>query len=50
VVDPETGALVVTGETKRLARDEVVMVRQALAAGQLVVFPDRHRWRHFQVR
>lgn len=50
MVDESTGALVVTGETKRLTREEADRVRAAVEGGQVVVFPDRHRWRHFQVR
>ena len=50
MVDRETGALVVTGQTKRLTGEEAALVREVVAAGLPVVFPDRHRWRHFQVR
>lgn len=50
MVDAETGGLVVTGATKRLTREETAVVREALSLGLPVVFPDRHRWRHFQVR
>ena len=50
MVDECTGALVVTGATRRLTKEEVALVREAIQEGREVVFPDRHRWRHFQVR
>ncbi len=48
MLDPATGALVVTGTVKRLSKAEAELIRQAQAAGQVVVFKDRHQWRHFQ--
>jgi len=38
------------GEVKRLTAEEAAMVREALATGRVVVFRNRHQWRHFQVR
>jgi hypothetical protein len=47
VVDPITGVLMVCGG-KRLSKQEAAMVRQAQAQDVVVVFANRHQWRHFQ--
>ncbi len=47
MVDPASGALVVR-DGRRLSRQEAQMLREAMASGQVVVFADRHQWRHFQ--
>jgi hypothetical protein len=33
-----------------LTRQEAAAIRQAITDGYTVVFPNRHQWRHFQVR
>jgi hypothetical protein len=50
VLDPVTGALVVTGARKRLTKGDAEVIRAALSQGQPVAFANRHQWRHFQVR
>jgi hypothetical protein len=47
-VDAATGALVVKEVGRRLNRVEVEAIREAQAAGHVVVFKNRHQWRHFQ--
>ncbi len=33
---------------RRLGKQEVAVVREAMAQGQAVMFANRHQWRHFQ--
>jgi hypothetical protein len=42
--------LYVDATGRRLTRKAAAAIRQAIANGQTVVFPNRHQWRHFQVR
>lgn len=36
------------GNVKRLSQQAATLVREAQANGQVVVFANRHQWRHFQ--